>query len=205
MVAYARAELRRLGLARRMTVFQADMLDFAAQVGRGRIDFAFNLQNTIRHLRSDRELAAHLAEMAAVLAPGGLYAIGVSLTEYGHEGPSEDVWRAARGDLRVEQIVQYVPPSTPRSRRETVYSHLTIRNLTIRNLAIRDRGRVESRSSHYRLRCYDAAQWGAAIARSPFEVVDCVNERGSSIGPLAWPYGIQVLRRRENARRRPIA
>ena len=59
--------------------------------------------------------------------------------------------------------------------------------------AIRASWAVEERSSRYTLRCYSPEEWAAQIERSPFEAVDCVNERGSSIGSLAWPYGIQML------------
>lgn len=190
MVAYTRDALARRRLDRRATLFVADMTRFADRVGEATIDVAFNLLNTIRHLDSDRALRAHFREMARVLKPGGLYAVGLSLTPSAGEEPTEDVFSAARGALRVEQVVQYLPPghdpATPDPRSETVLSHLTVTS----------GGRTESRSSRYLLRCYDAAQWDAILDSVPFDAVDCVNERGTSIGELAWPYGIQVLRRR---------
>lgn len=190
MIAFAREVLLRRGLGRRATLFTADMTRFAASVRAGSVDLAFNLLNTIRHLDTDRALRAHFREMARVLRPGGLYAVGLSLTRYGDEDPSEDVFRAARGGLRVEQVVQYLPPghdpacADPRA--ETVLCHLTVTGGR----------RSDSRPSRYTLRCYDAAQWSAILETVPFDAVDCVNERGTSIGDLAWPYGIQILRRR---------
>lgn len=190
MVAYAASRLARLGLDRRASLFTADMARFAERVGQGRVDLAFNFLNTIRHLDSDRALRAHFREVARVLKPGGLYAVGVSLSLYGQEEPTEDVFRAARGGLRVEQVVQYLPPghdpvgTDPRA--ETVLSHLTVTK----------HRRGEVRSSRYPLRCYDSEEWSAILERVPFDAVDCVNERGTSIGELAWPYGVQILRRR---------
>lgn len=187
MVEYTRATLARRGQDRHATLFAADMTRFADRVGVGVVDVAFNLLNTIRHLDTDRALQAHFREMARVLKPRGVYAIGLSLTPYGIDAPSEDVWRATRGGLHVEQVVQYVPPADREAgRAEGIYSHLTLERA----------GHAETRSSHYTLRTYDEAEWAAALRRSPFTAVDCVNERGRSIGPLVWPYGIQVLRRK---------
>lgn len=187
MVDYTRVTLARRGFDRQATLFTADMTRFADRVGWGVVDFAFNLLNTIRHLDTDRALQAHFREMARVLKPRGLYAIGLSLTPYGVDAPSEDVWRATRGGLRVEQVVQYVPPADRAAgRAEGIYSHLRLERA----------GHSETRSSHYTLRTYDEAEWAAALRRSPFTPVDCVNERGRPIGALTWPYGIQILRRK---------
>ena len=161
-------------------VFVADMTVFA---GRKRADFAFNLHNSIRHLRSDAAMLAHFSEMARVLRPGGAYAVGLSLTRYGAEEPEEDVWEGRRGRMRVQQLVQYLPPPG-RGRFERVVSHVRIE---------RPAG-VTQHDSTYDLRCYDLAQWRRLVARSPFRIVASVNGAGATIERGHVPYGIEILK-----------
>lgn len=166
-----------------------DMTDFAPRVGRSRATFAFNLINTIRHLPSDDAMLAHFDQVARVLAPGGVYLVGLSLTAYGREAPSEDVWIGARGRVRVTQVVQFIPPrweGNPRTRSEQVISHLTI-----------DRpGGNEHRDSAYRLRTYSLDQWLALLKRSHLRVVDVVDEVGESLPAGDGGYFLFVLSRR---------
>lgn len=179
MVAYAK---KRVGPGGR--VFVADMTAFADKVGRGRVDFAFNPINTIRHLRSDGEMLAHFEQMSLALRPRGVYAVGLSTSAYGLEAPSEDVWEGARGRVRVRQIVQYEPPS--RGRTERVFSHLIV-----------TRGsRVEHHDSAYGLRCYSGEQWRRLIGRSALELLAVVDEWGEPLEPGAFGYAVYVLRPR---------
>lgn len=176
MVAYA----RRGGDPFRVVV--AEMTGFAPALGRARADFAFNLHNTIRHLPSDAAMLAHFSEMARVLR-GGVYAVGLSLTRYGAEEPEEDVWEGRRGRMRVQQLVQYLPPPG-RGRFERVVSHVRIE---------RPAG-VTQHDSTYDLRCYDLAQWRRLVARSPFRIVATVNGAGATIERGHVPYGIEILK-----------
>jgi SAM-dependent methyltransferase len=182
MIDYARSRLApsaRTGPAHVLTV--ADMTHFADTVP-CRVDAAFNLINTIRHLGSDAALLAHLDQVRRILHPGGVYIVGISLTAYGLEFPTEDVWCGARGRTMVSQIVQYEPPEAG-SRRERVYSHLHIR-----------RGRREEhRDSAYGLRTYDDAQWRACLRRARFAVRETADARGHTRHPTASGYAIWVL------------
>jgi SAM-dependent methyltransferase len=166
----------------RARIFAADMTDFADRLGRLRVDFAFNLINTIRHLEHDAALMRHMAEVARVLKPGGVYAVGLSTTVYGQEFPSEDVWEARRGRTHVKQVAQYLPPV--RGRFEMVYSHLVV-----------TRGcEEEHRDSAYRLRCYSLGQWERVVRRSGMEVAAVVDEWGDEIERPQLGYGIWILR-----------
>lgn len=181
MVGYAARRLRPWGTAAR--VLDADMTEFAAKVGTGTVDVAFNPINTVRHLASDRDMLRHFREIRRVLRPGGVYAVGLSLSWYGNEVPSEDVWEGARAGVRVKQVVQYIPPRSRASRREWVHSHLEIR-----------RGREsEHRDSSYWLRCYGRRQWGSLVDRGGMRVAAIVNERGDEIEPVVFGYGIYLL------------
>ena len=189
MVDYARRRLRDAGLSARARVILAPMTDFAGRLRPRSVHVAFNLINTIRHLHSDRAMLDHFGAVARVLKPGALYAVGISLSLYGIEQETEDVWQGTRGTCKVSQVVQYIPPDcTPRAPRggnrlERVISHLTI---------TRPRGE-EHRDSTYALRTYDLAQWQSLLRRSPFEVRVVLGDDGVEIAPPRIGYAIWVL------------
>ncbi len=185
MVAYARAALVRRGLHRRAHVFLADLTDFADAVARHSVDFAFTPHNTIRHLDSDTALLAHLAGIARVLKPSGVYAIGLSLTDYAGESPDEDVWTARRGGLRVTQIVNYLPPGVAGrgTRRERVISHLMV-----------TRGATTlHRDCAYDLRCWSERQWNAVLRHAPLRRVASLDASGRLQAGRRLPYQFEVL------------
>jgi SAM-dependent methyltransferase len=190
MIAYARRRAERLGLADRSTYFVGDMRDFAlgrvpALLRAGSVGVAFNLINTIRHLPDDASMLAHLQQVARVLHRRGVYLVGLSLTAYGLEFPSEDVWSGARGRCRVTQVVNY-EPATARQRVERVHSVLTV-----------DRpSGSEHRVSGFGLRAYSPAQWLGLLARSALEVAAEIDETGASFESAPPGYSLWVLRRR---------
>jgi SAM-dependent methyltransferase len=177
MVAYARSRLK----GRRGRVFRASMTGFAPGLAAGSVDFAFCTINTIRHLESDEEVLEHLRQVARVLRPGGVYAVGLSATMYGMESPSEDVWEGRRGRVRVKQVIGFLPPAS--GRYERAISHLVI-----------SRGRRrEHRDSAYRLRCYSLRQWRSLLGRSAMEVRGVADAAGQPVEPPGWGYAIWVL------------
>ncbi len=188
MVNYAKQRLRRLGLTRRCRLFVADMVNFATPLEGRRVDFAFNLINTIRHLPSDRALLEHFAQMAEVLTPTGIYAVGISLSQYGHEFANQDRWKGTRGRCRVSEVVRYDPPDGKGNagRREQVIHRITVK--TPRH--------IKRFESNYFLRCYNHRQWRALLRRSPFEVLASVDERGTPIGEYPMIYQVELLRLR---------
>ncbi len=211
MIAYAERRLAADERWRRAAggsakLFVADMTNFSdlpaggGDGGRAGVEeacgFAFCLINTFRHLGSDtgRDDAAlaHLDQVRRTLAPGGVYAVGLHITAYGLETPSEDVWTAQRGAKHVTQVVQY-EPATREERLEAVVSHLVVR--------------TESGERHedavYRLRSYDHREWAALLDRAGWEQVACVDEHGEdhAIGAGSgiegsYGYGIFILRPR---------
>lgn len=183
MVAYARDRLGRAGLSRRAHLFVADMTDFSAHVRRP-VSLAFNLINTFRHLRSDRAAIAHLREVGRVLAPGGVYAVGLGTTRRDWAEPVEDVWQAKRGRTSVTQAVQYLPPG-PRSRTERVISHLTVTTPTgDRHL-----------DSTYALRTYTLGQWWSLVRASGLRVLGVTDDAGDDADAPEDGYAVYVLGR----------
>lgn len=192
MIRYARRRLARMGIARRADLRVGDMTSLPAD-WRGRVDFAFNLINTIRHLPTDAAVLAHLRSVARVLRPGGVYAVGLTLTAYGMEFPSEDVWEGRRGLCRVKQVVDYIPPISPREERaraERVISHVMITR------GVGRAARTEHRNSRYTLRTYGRRQWESLIARSPLRIAATVDESGRVLHVTPGGYAIWLLARR---------
>jgi SAM-dependent methyltransferase len=184
MIDDAKARAERAGLARKMDLFVADMVDFAGRVTRP-VDAAFNLINTFRHLPDDDAAVAHLGQVARCLTERGVYVVGLSVTDYDLEQPSEDVWVGGRGPLRVTQTVNYIPP-TPPDRAERVLSHLHIAGPS----------GEEHRDSAYALRTYSKAEWEALIERSPMRVERVLDDAGFAIDPPRLGYALFVLRAR---------
>ncbi len=148
-------------------------------------ELAFNLINTIRHVESDADVLEHLDRVHTALHPGGLYAIGLSLSMYGAEQPSEDTWQATRGSLSVSQIVQYTPAPGVRDRGEQVHSVLHVTRPT----------GSQTIPSSYILRSNAARQWQEILDRSAFRLVGCVDETGRDIESPTLGYAIWLLQR----------
>ncbi len=201
MVAFAKRAFREAGL--RGDVRAADMTQAPTHIRPGSVDFAFCLINSIRHLPTDRAMLAHLRAVRGLLKPGGVYCVGIGLTHYGAEFPSEAVFSASRGGVRVTQFAQFLVPS---ARAEPIINHLTI-----------ETGRGASkRTIHfnnvYTLRCYSGAQWTDLVERAGWEIAGVVDEQGHDAPQFAHgayrrsdlsSYGLFVLRRPLSAPRPP--
>lgn len=183
MIAYARARAARTQANAREQYFVGSMTDFASHLDRP-ISFAFNLINTIRHLGSDAEMLAHFEQIGQALAPRGVYAVGLSFSLYGHEQPSEDVWEGGRGQCRVQQVVQFTPPT--RGRHEQVISHLCVTT---------PEGE-DHRTCQYTLRTYSAPEFTELIDRSCLRMLDVIDEEMNSIALPELGYATVVLGRR---------
>ncbi len=192
MIDYAKARFKERSLTRKANLFVADMADFASHVKPGSVSLAFNLINSIRHLDTDAALDAHFCDIATSLHKGGVYAVGISLSEYGLEPPSEDVWQGKRGATHVHQVVQFEPPTikgrSKAARIERVFSHLTITR----------KKQASTATATYALRCYDLEQWRAAIDRSPLRELATCDERGTRLPPACPGYTLFILARRDH-------
>ena len=185
MLDYARARAERLGVGARSTYFRGDMTGFAHAIDEP-VHVAFNLINTVRHLPTDRAMLAHFAEVARVLAPGGVYLVGLSTTLAGGEPPTEDVWRARRGVVRVKQVVQYVPPPEFGQRVERVISHVVRTTPT----------REDHHDASYDLRTYTRGQWLGLVGRSALEVAGVADALGDETAAPELGYAVYALRAR---------
>lgn len=187
MIDFCRAAIARMApdYSRRCGFHVGDMTDFAALVPKGGVDFAFNLINSIRHLPTDAAMLAHLRQMRAALKPGAVYVVGISLSHYGVETATEDVWSGSRAGTHVSQVVQYEPPIGPRggSRAERVFSVVTVQS---------SRGERQF-SSTYALRTYSRQQWERIVAKAGLRVAFIVDADGHDHDPGLLGYANWVL------------
>ena len=181
MIDYARRCFARRGL--QGGLFVADMTRFRTQRP---IGFAFCLINTIRHLPSDRAMLDHFASIARALRPDGVYAVGIELSRYGAQFPSEDTWEGRRGVVRVQQVAQYQPPDR-RGRMERVVSHLVVTTP----------GGEQHLTSAYGLRSYNQREWDGLVARSALREIGLCGPDAADclLGPagVVGGYAVRVL------------
>jgi SAM-dependent methyltransferase len=93
-VEYCNQRLRRNGFPR--AAFVSDMSDFRLT---HKVDAAFNMINSFRHLADEQSARAHLSCVARALGKGGLYVLGLHLTPMQGEPLEEELWSARRGHL----------------------------------------------------------------------------------------------------------
>lgn len=193
MVAYAVEQAKIEGVAAKSNYFVADMRSFDEGRKIPKVDFAFNLINTIRHLNSDRAVLDHFEAMARVLRPDGVYVVGMSMCAYGYEPETEDVWKGKRDGVQVLQNITYIPAAGGTgagARTERVISHLTV--TTGRGKA----AAVQHFDSTYGLRSYDLREWGTLIEKSALTAIAVVDERGGHMDPPEVGYCLWVFKKR---------
>jgi hypothetical protein len=150
--------------------------------------------STFKYLLDETSARAHLECVARALRPGGLYAIGVHLTDYRDRRRNRERWVARRGPVDVVCNIQGWPPDR-RTRLERVRSRL----------CVVERGLVRRTETHWTFRTYDLAQFLALVASVPaFEHVASFDFGYDLERPRELPDGqldvVFVLRKR--ARRR---
>ncbi|MBU6413119.1 MAG: class I SAM-dependent methyltransferase [Planctomycetes bacterium] len=178
------------GEKQKVSLLKGDMTKLEKVVKPGSVDFSFNLINTIRHVKNDAAMVSHLKGVKRALKPGGVYVVGLSLSWYGVEVPTEDVWKGSEQGLKVLQTVQYLPAtggSTARSRMEQVLSHLQMTEGRGKDAKTWD---VDDR---YELLSYNLQEWMRVVEKAGLRVLASVDEEGNEIPPAEPGYSIFVL------------
>lgn len=165
MISYARRRLR----GARARVLRAGMTSFCHPES---FDAAFCLAGTFRHLLTQKEAAAHLRLTAKSLKAGGLYILGLDLTDYGQACDDEETWTAKRAGKRVLQAVVSLT-AEPRRRRERLINFLTV-----------SEGRESFfLESTYDLRSYDWRQFQELLRASPLRLEAVYGPDGRPLRP----------------------
>lgn len=120
MLRYAREQLQRHQV--KGDLRHARMEDFSY---RQPFDLAHCLVSTFKYLDSERAALNHLRCVAAALKPGGVYVLGLHLSEYDISSCTRERWVAQRDNLRVVCNIQGWPADR-KTRTERVRSRLII-------------------------------------------------------------------------------
>ena len=148
---FARERLQRDGL--KATLTNQDMTDFRV---RGSFDLAHCLVSTFKYLPTDAAARAHLGCVTDALAIGGVYVLGLHLTDYSRTAKQRERWLAARDDVDVVCNIQSWPPDR-RTRTERVRSRMTVT----------EAGAVRRLESSWTFRTYDLRQLKALLRQEP--------------------------------------
>ena len=90
-------------------------------------DFAHCLVSTFKYLLTEKDAVACLQRVAAVLKPGGIFALGVHLTDYANTSEDHERWVAERDGIHVT-CNTHTWPADRRKRLEDIRTRLTIRD-----------------------------------------------------------------------------
>jgi hypothetical protein len=157
MIAYAgkRASEEPASTKRMIKLHKSWMQSFRL---RGPFDLAHCLLSTFKYLLTEDHACAHLQRIARVLAPGGLYVIGLHLTDYHRRTNETETWREEEGGIRVTCQTITRPPD-PKKRVEALRNRLHVKHQGIRKL--------ENLETNWVCRTYDLAQLKSLLARVP--------------------------------------
>jgi SAM-dependent methyltransferase len=164
MLDYARdrARAEACEVRRRLSFRKARMESFNLP---GPFDFAHCLLSTFKYLLTEEHAFAHLQRVARVLAPGGIYVLGLHLTDYTRRRSDREVWRGERDGVHVVSEVVTRPPDRT-TRLEWLRNRLSVRRRSVRG--------TERLETNWQCRTYDAGELSSLLARVPhFEPVAC--------------------------------
>ncbi len=123
----------------------------------GRYDLAHCLVSTFKYLTTEKDALANLERVANCLHKGGLYVVGIHLSNYGRERFEHERWVVERDGLKVTSNTRTWPADAER------------RTERLRNrLRIQHRGKAEKTlETNWEFRTYDAEQLRQLIAQVP--------------------------------------
>jgi SAM-dependent methyltransferase len=121
----------------------------------GRHELAYCLVSSFKYVLDERSAAAHLRAVAQQLIPGGLYVLGIDLSEYDTGFRWKERWTGRSGAAHVTNEV-VGEPAQRKTRREAMRSRLTVRRA----------GQVERYETHWQFRTYDLAELRRLIAHA---------------------------------------
>lgn len=160
MLGYARERLAQRRLA--ATLWCDRMEEFKVPAGR-KFDLAHCLVSTFKYVPDGAGARSHLRRMAASLRAGGLYVLGLHLTDYERRGPEHERWVAERDGIHVVCNTHTMPPDR-RARTEAMRTRLRITRS----------GRTWMQETRWRFRTYNAAEVKALLRTVPeFTLVAC--------------------------------
>ena len=167
MLHYAEQRMLQLGLTQAL-LWQDQMQSFTLPSGSTRgYSLAHCLVSTFKYLLTEADAVAHLQQVAAALLPGGIYALGLHLTDYRLRSPQHERWVCERGQTHVVCNTR-TWPADRRTRIEQVRNRLRITEL----------GQTRNQETLWPFRTYDAKQVRALLRQLPeLELAACYDFR----------------------------
>lgn len=158
---FTRRRLAKAGLNARLW---RDWMQQFTVPGRGRFELVHCLINTFRYLLSAAQAESFLRRVSGCLVPGGIFVLGLHLTDYGRTRCEHERWVGSRRGVTVVCNTRTWPPD--RRRR--------IERLRTR-LAITHDGESLRQETNWEYRTYDAAQLKRLLAAAvpELEIVGC--------------------------------
>ena len=155
MLEFAEARLKREGLKARL--WQDRMESFTLPAGKsGVFDLAHCLVSTFKYLLTEADAVGNLQRVSDSLRPGGLYFLGLHLTDYARTSCEHERWTGAHGKTEVICNTR-TWPADARTRREPLRTRLRITE--------GDTTRVQE--TQWQFRTYDAKQLLKLLKRVP--------------------------------------
>ncbi|MFW6060212.1 MAG: class I SAM-dependent methyltransferase [Phycisphaeraceae bacterium] len=184
MLAYARRRLRRRKAQADLKRARLEHFGY-----RRRFHLAHCLFSTFKYLQSEADVRAHLHCVAEALHPGGVYALGLHLSDYDDTQRTRERWTAQRGGTHVTCNVQEWPADR-RSRRQALRTRLVVR----------ERDRIRRYETHWQFRTYSVAQLRRLLRATPaLAHVDTFDFRHQIDAPVTLDDGdpdkVLILRR----------
>jgi cyclopropane fatty-acyl-phospholipid synthase-like methyltransferase len=142
-------------------MFVGKMQDFKAS-GK-KFDMAHCLVSTFKYLLSEGHALAHLQLVADHLKKGGIYVLGLHLSDYDRTKVQHERWSGEREGVSVVCNTRTWPPD----RKKRLESLRT-------RLRVTENGVTKLQETRWQFRTYDARQLRALLGKVPaFEVVGC--------------------------------
>jgi SAM-dependent methyltransferase len=151
MLAFARSRLQAAGRAAQTKQASLDDFNF-----RQRFDLAHCLVSSFKYLLSEAAARAHLERVVESLRTGGIYVLGLHLTDYQDQRRQRERWVGQRNGVKVINNLQSWPPDA-RSRRERLRSRLIVQTPD----------RTRRYETHWLFRTYNSRQLKRLLAGVP--------------------------------------
>jgi SAM-dependent methyltransferase len=161
MLAFARDRLARENIAARL--WEDRMESFTVPGGK-KFNLVHCLVSTFKYLLTEADALASLSRVADVLKPGGLFILGLHLTDYRDSKVSHERWVVTRDGIEVVCNTRTWPVD-PGTRTEAMRSRLRV--------TLPD-GSVGRQETHWTVRSYSAAQLRRLLGKvTSLQLVAC--------------------------------
>ena len=163
MLAFTRERLAQQGLKANLWHDWMQSFTVLGKKKVGGFHLAHCLVSTFKYLLAEAHAVAHLQRVATSLEPGGIYALGIHLTDYNRTTHEHERWVGERDGTHVVCNTRSWPADR-RTRLEDIRTRLKIT----------DKGRTHVQETRWQFRTYNAAQVRSLLKKVPeFELMAC--------------------------------